>query len=1260
MNFEMRRFKDILPLLGIAAGLTCAGENAHAALSIRLQNNQQVFLMKDGHPVAERPLSFTVQRWRRKAGIQSGLEASAVDQMAIPRSAELLAPDQSRKIHQVLSSDPDIRIDATWKDLDGAVSVVGEIVSQSSEDIPVTFALAVPVEDPKPAWLVDLHRTESIAPGEEKCVTTLTPAGARKAMSRYSFGGILTSNGALGVGFPLDQPRIHRIRWDSTKRALVAECDVTLSHRVQKSRGRVGFAFQIFDAPSEFGFRGLAQTYYQLNSASYTKRVKKEGQWMPFTQLDKVERVEDFGFAFHEYHPDVSVAWDNAHGVKPLVYCEPPVQYISLDDSFPREISKLTEYLETLDTPQGSAVRGGAAYDSTGQLIVEWVNTPWAKGARIPTNCDPDLLRTQKNPLSAFDINWSPYIELLRRRASDTPSEWTGGGILTDGVIGADGRAVYLPSAESLSQKFKSPVMVKNARIVVNAKGRSSARLKAEVVTTEGTNVLGEISLTPEFRPYEFPIPTCQVNAVRFVSVSGEVWLDKVQCPSIPLANPDFETGSLDPEQPAGLYMDSFEGWDSYRLNFRDDHLAASDYPLTFDGESGRTAQVIMMHNFEFAAEVGKRLHERGALLMANTALYQWPWSAHYLDVLGIETPWGHWARTENLDYLRTMLYHKPYCFLLNVAFANFRGEKVEEYFARCFHYGFWPGFFSHDAANNPYWEQSALYDEDRPLFLKYMRVQQRTTAAGWEPVTLATANPPSVHVERWGGGPFLGTPLMPREFYLTCFNNSESTIPVRVHLDSRLTGNKPYIVLEALSGQMLAVGLLSTVDCPLGAHRAVALHFLRREKEAIEQAIAEALDEIEFLATKHVRYGHLRAEVAEQIKKLCTAPSANGPQLRKLLADASVGLPEIYKPEWERAFSVWLTFAAAQEEILKGANRKIEYPKVAVPGSPYSIKLDGNGNDNSLVFQWNLNNHHGADRVTGPALNLQIPRDTPIGSFLTWRIATSNPDQLAPYYVVTVPVLPPILLNGLPQSLTFANETSLDISILNNTDEPKALHIKASPNCTNLQVLIPQDTLKINAGSSTRATIKLQGHPAPDRDEHCELTLDFQSADGSSLAKHHIPVTILSETASVLRKSDVEVTVDSCYLGYSEKPLNDGVTATKGIDWADAAWASDEGNVPHWAEFRFSNPLSLREVKLLWAFDDGHYWNSKKVAVQLRPVGSSEWQTMATVQTEGETSESVVTFAPTKATALRIYQAGGDGPPRRKGILWLREVEAR
>jgi hypothetical protein len=105
----------------------------------------------------------------------------------------------------------------------------------------------------------------------------------------------------------------------------------------------------------------------------------------------------------------------------------------------------------------------------------------------------------------------------------------------------------------------------------------------------------------------------------------------------------------------------------------------------------------------------------------------------------------------------------------MNTDYDLFKPEFVEKYFQRSLFYGLWPGFFSHNAADNPYWRNPRWYERDRPLFKKYIPVIRRVAEAGWEPLTHAACGNQSILVERFGSEPR-------GNFYVTLFNNSTAT----------------------------------------------------------------------------------------------------------------------------------------------------------------------------------------------------------------------------------------------------------------------------------------------------------------------------------------------------------------------------------------------------------------------------------------------------------------------------------------------------
>jgi len=185
-----------------------------------------------------------------------------------------------------------------------------------------------------------------------------------------------------------------------------------------------------------------------------------------------------------------------------------------------------------------------------------------------------------------------------------------------------------------------------------------------------------------------------------------------------------------------------------------------------------------------------------GKLMFANGVPYRFAWLCPWLDVLGTETDWlrdgkYHPVALETTDLWRTLAGGKPYLLLMNTDYDVFTPDLVEKYFQRALFYGMWPGFFSHNAADNPYWQNPKWYERDRPLFRKYIPLIRRVAEAGWRPLARASCENESILFERFG-------PDRQANVYLTFFNNSVARqtgiVAVDASVKSLRTVPKPLI----------------------------------------------------------------------------------------------------------------------------------------------------------------------------------------------------------------------------------------------------------------------------------------------------------------------------------------------------------------------------------------------------------------------------------------------------------------------------------
>ena len=107
-------------------------------------------------------------------------------------------------------------------------------------------------------------------------------------------------------------------------------------------------------------------------------------------------------------------------------------------------------------------------------------------------------------------------------------------------------------------------------------------------------------------------------------------------------------------------------------------------------------------------------------------------------------------------------------------------------------------------------------------------------------------------------------------------------------------------------------------------------------------------------------------------------------------------------------------------------------------------------------------------------------------------------------------------------------------------------------------------------------------------------------------------------------------------------------------------AWASAEGPAEHWVQLDLPASRKVSLVKVHWAWDNGAYYTSRKIAVQVLRDG--KWWPVADgkVTTAQDGSMTSVGLAPTEAAALRVVQSPEGGPAGRPQIMWVTEIEVQ
>ncbi|MGB9596574.1 MAG: hypothetical protein ACPL7B_09875, partial [Candidatus Poribacteria bacterium] len=258
-----------------------------------------------------------------------------------------------------------------------------------------------------------------------------------------------------------------------------------------------------------------------------------------------------------------------------------------------------------------------------------------------------------------------------------------------------------------------------------------------------------------------------------------------------------------------GEYLDSLEGYVTADENFRREHFHYVTIPLTFSMSSKKPVIHKAMSVYEFSKWLAEDLHKMGKLTFANSVPHRFSFLCPFFDIMGTEINWvggdGRWQPGSDnwLNLCRTMCYQKPYLFLMNTRYERFSTDLVEKYFQRSLFYGMFPSMFSHNASEDPYWQNPDLYNRDRHLFKRYIPIIKKVAEAGWEPITHAKTNNDKVYIERFGSN---------NTIYFTLLNDSKSEQETEILImykelglaDQELLANK--ILTDMISNENLNV----------------------------------------------------------------------------------------------------------------------------------------------------------------------------------------------------------------------------------------------------------------------------------------------------------------------------------------------------------------------------------------------------------------------------------------------------------------------
>ena len=286
------------------------------------------------------------------------------------------------------------------------LAVQGRVIDTTDRDRAVTLLFALPLDATGWQWGDDARHSRRIEGKGEFANTINLRCGANGKMSLYPLAAVWNDRVGLALGLDMDHPAQYRFVYHAGTRQFFLAYDFGLAKDTTKFPGSADFRFVIYRFDPLWGFRAALQQYYDVFPQHFTKRVSREGVWLPFTDIAKVPGFEDFGFAFQEGAPNV--AFDDQHGISSFVYVEPMSHWLAMPRAVPRTYDDALSILkQDLAGARGkdAAAMAAATFSSgienaDGRFFLYLVKAPWCDGGVFTLNPDPAIPTTPERPFN--------------------------------------------------------------------------------------------------------------------------------------------------------------------------------------------------------------------------------------------------------------------------------------------------------------------------------------------------------------------------------------------------------------------------------------------------------------------------------------------------------------------------------------------------------------------------------------------------------------------------------------------------------------------------------------------------------------------------------------------------------------------------------------------------------------------------------------------------------------------------------------------
>jgi hypothetical protein len=702
-----------------------------------------------------------------------------------------------------------------------------------------------------------------------------------------------------------------------------------------------------------------------------------------------------------------------------------------------------------------------------------------------------------------------------------------------------------------------------------------------------------------------------------------------------------------------GAYLDGTSGSSATSIDYRRDHFACFNDPFQYVGTVYRPVASAKGAMVRWVQAFRKRYGDKLAFgnVWASNTMFP---LCMALDVCGYES--SRWYDLDYADYYRAAAYHKPGLYLnyFRIGQQLDTREGGERFFRYSAAYGIFPsiGRFTDEA-----------YEKFGDLQHLYIPIVKQEFRAGWEPVTYAEAGDPVVRVQRFG------TKL---PMYFTLLNPEDTPREVSLKVDTAALGlrgttmaavemvTSAALPLKTQAGSVqtiVALGPRDTAVVALLPTGGVGAWFRERAAEILDGAacvyahtpptvktadlaktvkgaagkpaqIAKALDavktEIEGLRTGAAqlpddlkRRSYLR-ELAEATRLINEALLADagarvgwGSGLVAPVDGTATLSPAVL---WGsgmrltnlRAWAGWIVEPpAGNGTVIVGADGKVTCPTERAITAATDVEFtDAAGAKAALVRR--------AHAFFGRVCELRAQADATARALV---VRVRNSDTRARTFKIDLDA---------PQGIG-VEQKSIDVALKAGETRELRLAMTYAPDLRSGTYYVKM-TARTEAGAVAE--------------------------EGTAQIVYVLP---LEADDLALAAQGAHVAVDSAFYAYSEKPVNDGVVNPVGVAFNEAAWASGETDVEHWAEVQLAAPRTVSRVVIYWNVENEVVWTARHFLIQVKDAGA--WKTVGEYRPDRPEPVTACTFAAVNTGVLRVLQPKGDGPATRPNLMWLREI---